>query len=133
MISFFNNSADLGSHSVYLEALMKHIKSLIVILLLSSLAFPGHRKSHFRKHGRHHRHVINKTPRVTFRIGTHWGWRHNCHGHERVVIVDDTKKVKEESAEEIMAQIEKMAELKEKGLITEKEYEKKKKELLKRI
>ncbi len=72
-------------------------------------------------------------PRVTFRIGTHWGWRHNCHGHERVVIVDDTKKVKEESAEEIMAQIEKMAELKEKGLITEKEYEKKKKELLKRI
>jgi len=32
-----------------------------------------------------------------------------------------------------MAQIEKMAELKEKGLITEKEYEKKKKELLKRI
>ena len=50
-----------------------------------------------------------------------------------MVIVDDTKKEKEESAEEIMAQIEKMAELKEKGLITKKEYEKKKKELLKRI
>ena len=73
---------------------MKHIKSLIVILLLSSLAFPGHRKSHFRKHGRSHHFVINKTPRVTFRIGTHWGWRHNCHGHDRVVIVDDIKKEK---------------------------------------
>ena len=34
---------------------------------------------------------------------------------------------------EIIEQIEKIAELKEKGLITEKDYQKKKKELLKRI
>tara|TARA_B100001250_G_scaffold414526_1_gene453566 strand:+ start:6950 stop:7099 length:150 start_codon:yes stop_codon:yes gene_type:complete len=34
---------------------------------------------------------------------------------------------------EIIEQIEKLAELKEKGLITDKEYQKKKKELLKRI
>jgi|TARA_B110000240_G_scaffold154966_1_gene172010 hypothetical protein len=34
---------------------------------------------------------------------------------------------------EIIEQIEKLAELKEKGLITDKEYEKKKKELLDRI
>jgi len=33
----------------------------------------------------------------------------------------------------IIEQIEKLAELKEKGLITDKEYQKKKKELLKRI
>ena len=35
--------------------------------------------------------------------------------------------------EDIIAQIEKLAELKDKGIISEKEFEKKKKELLKRI
>tara|TARA_B100000424_G_scaffold271269_1_gene273295 strand:+ start:1156 stop:1302 length:147 start_codon:yes stop_codon:yes gene_type:complete len=37
------------------------------------------------------------------------------------------------SIDEIIAQIEKLAILKEKGIISEKDYEKKKKELLKRI
>jgi uncharacterized protein YfkK (UPF0435 family) len=52
-----------------------------------------------------------------------------------VVVVKDDKDndEKHETVLQIIEEIEKLAELKEKGLITEEEYQKKKKELLKRI
>ena len=40
---------------------------------------------------------------------------------------------KDDNVDEIIAQIEKLAILKEKGIISERDYEKKKKDLLKRI
>ena len=46
---------------------------------------------------------------------------------------DDTKENINEEFDEIISQIEKLAELKEKGLITDKEFEKKRKKLLKQI
>ena len=60
---------------------------------------------------------------------------HDCGYHQRVVIVKDHKDNddKHKNVLQIIEEIEKLAELKEKGLITEKEYQKKKKELLKRI
>ena len=51
-----------------------------------------------------------------------------------VVVKDDkVNDDKHKTVLQIIEEIEKLAELKEKGLITEEEYQKKKKELLKRI
>ena len=50
-----------------------------------------------------------------------------------IVKTQQNEKDNQRSVLDIIKKIEKLAELKEKGYITEKEYEKKKKELLNRI
>ncbi len=49
------------------------------------------------------------------------------------MVQNDGNANKDDNVDEIIAQIEKLAILKEKGIISEKDYEKKKKDLLKRI
>ena len=73
------------------------------------------------------------------RLNWHWNhrnhWWHDFRIHDRIVVVNQATDEKNKNATvlEIIEQIEKIAELKEKDLITEKDYQKKKKELLKRI
>ena len=49
------------------------------------------------------------------------------------MVQNDGNTNKDDNVDEIIAQIEKLAILKEKGIISERDYEKKKKDLLKRI
>ena len=49
------------------------------------------------------------------------------------MVQNDGNANKDDNVDEIIAQIEKLAILKEKGIINERDYEKKKKDLLKRI
>ena len=87
---------------------------------------------------------MHKKPKFNIRLGYNyiwptWRWNYQwCHRHNNrdvVVVHNSNGSNKEESysVDEIIAQIEKLAVLKEKGIISEKEYEKKKKDLLKRI
>ena len=90
--------------------------------------------------------MYHHIPRLEVNVGynypywrsNYWaGLRWNNRWIEREVIVlkesDDTKENINEEFDEIISQIEKLAELKEKGLITDKEFEKKRKKLLKQI
>lgn len=117
---------------------MKSIKIILPIIILLTLAYPNHNitKKHLKRHKHSVRH-INKNPRFNVRIGFNhkWGfWNHHwCNEHYRDVVVFKDEKEIELTVEEIISQIEDLAVLKEKELITEKEYEKAKKNLLKRI
>ena len=64
-----------------------------------------------------------------------WRWKNRWINREVIVLKEsnETKEIRSEKFDEIISQIEKLAELKERGLITEKEYEKKRKKLLKQI
>ena len=115
----------------------------IIITLILFVSF-GVSDDHKRKHRKvkrnklYHPGTIHQ-PRVSMRLNWHWShwnhWWHDCRIHDRVVVVNQETddKNKNSTVFEIIEQIEKIAELKEKDLITEKDYQKKKKELLKRI
>ena len=66
-------------------------------------------------------------------LGLSHRWCYRTNSRDIVVVQNDKNTNKDDSVDEIIAQIEKLAILKEKGIISEKDYEKKKKELLKRI
>ena len=114
---------------------MKSFRIILSFIFLLSLAYPSHKRHKAHKHKKHKVHHVVKhhKPRVHLGVNWHWNrwdpWWYDCRVHERVVVVKD----KHETVLEIIEEIEKLAELKEKGLITEEEYQKKKKELLKRI
>ena len=120
---------------------MRLLRILLSFIFLLSLAYPSHKRHKFRKHKKHKVHlVVNRhKARVHLGVNWHWGhwnhWWHDCRYRNRVVVVNQEAddKGKNTTVLEIIEQIEKLAELKEKGLITDKEYQKKKKELLKRI
>ena len=111
-----------------------------LILLVSIGVSDDHKRKHRKtKRNKHYHPVKIHQPRVSMRLNWHWShwnhWWHDCRIHDRVVVVNQETDDKNKNATvlEIIEQIEKIAELKEKGLITEKDYQKKKKELLKRI
>ena len=123
---------------------MKLYKYLTIAFLLISFAFSEHRKHKSRKHKKYNTYHVVKHRKPKVHLGfhwhlnrwNHWGHRwHNCGCRQKVVVVKEQKEKKDEheSVLQIIEEIEKLAELKEKGHITEKEYQKKKKELLKRI
>ena len=120
---------------------MKHLKILLLFIFLLSLAYPSHKRHKTHKPKKHKvHHVTNHhKPQVYLGVNWHWNrwdhWWHDCGYRQRVVVVKDDKDndEKHETVLQIIEEIEKLAELKEKGLITEEEYQKKKKELLKRI
>ena len=120
---------------------MKSFRIILSFIFLLSLAYPSHKRHKAHKHKKHKVHHVVKhhKPRVHLGVNWHWNrwdpWWYDCMVHERVVVVKDNndKKDEHETVLEIIEEIEKLAELKEKGLITEEEYQKKKKELLKRI
>ena len=120
---------------------MRLFRILLSFIFLLSLAYPSHKRHKSRKHKKHKvHHVVNRhKARVHLGVNWHWShwnhWWHDCRYHNRVVVVNKEAddKGKNTTVLEIIEQIEKLAELKEKGLITDKEYQKKKKELLDRI
>ena len=122
---------------------MYYIKIILFLVISFSLAFSHNGKHKRWKHKKKHRvHKIHKKPKINISLGYNymwprWKWNYNyCHRlHSKKILVvqDESNSDKHDSVDEIIAQIEKLAILKEKGIISEKDYEKKKKDLLKRI
>jgi len=123
---------------------MRFLKILLFFVISISLVYPHHHKKrhHYGKSWNHKKkHYHSKThyrPKFKLSLGYNYSWPYwNWYHPKRDVIVvkedGDSKKDENNNFEDIIAQIEKLAELKEKGIISEKEFEKKKKELLKRI
>ena len=122
---------------------MRYFRILLFLVITSSFLFPHNGRHKGWKHKKKHKiRKIHKKPRVNIRLGYNyswpsWGWNHRwCYrkNSRDIVVVQNDKNTKErDSIDDIIAQIEKLAILKEKGIISEKDYEKKKKDLLKRI
>ena len=126
---------------------MQLLRITLLLLFSISLVFPHNRYKKKKKYrNKHHLKTYHHTPRLKVKLGynyPYWmnnswsGWRWKNRWINREVIVlkesNETKEIRSEKFDEIISQIEKLAELKEKGLITEKEYEKKRKKLLKQI
>ena len=122
---------------------MRYFRILLFLVITSSFLFPHNGRHKGWKHKKKHKiRKIHKKPRVNIRLGYNyywpsWGWSHRwCYRHNSrdiVVVQNDKNTNKDDSVDEIIAQIEKLAILKEKGIISEKDYEKKKKDLLNRI
>ena len=125
---------------------MKQIRLVTIFLILASFVFADHgRAKHKRwKHKKKHKiKVIHKQPRLKISLGYNYLWRNwnfgyhhwNKHQFNNIVVVnkDVTKNIETIDFDEIISNIEKLAILREKGIISEYEYKKKKKELLKKI
>ncbi|MBI65932.1 MAG: hypothetical protein CMG64_06540 [Candidatus Marinimicrobia bacterium] len=122
---------------------MRYINIILFLVVAFSVAFPHNGKHKRWKHKKkHHIRKVHKKPRINVSLGYNyiwpkWRWNYNyCHRHHNrdvVVIQNENDADKNENIDELIAQIEKLAILKEKGIISEKDYEKKKKDLLKRI
>ena len=122
---------------------MRYFRILLFLVITSSFLFPHNGRHKGWKHKKKHKiRKIHKKPRVNIRLGYNyywpsWGWSHRwCYRYNSrdiVVVQNDKTTNKDDSIDEIIAQIEKLAILKEKGIISEKDYENKKKDLLKRI
>ena len=122
---------------------MRYFRILLFLVITSSFLFPHNgRHKGWKQKKKNKIRKIHKKPRVNIRLGYNyswpsWGWNHRwCYRYNSrdILVVQNDKNTKEDdSVDEIIAQIEKLAILKEKGIISEKDYEKKKKDLLKRI
>ena len=124
---------------------MRQAKLFLLFVFSLSVLYPhnGRYKS-WKKKNNHRIKRLYKQDRFNASLGysktrPRWGWIHrNCfyhHDADVLFIKNESKKYQDEklSIDEIIAHIEKLAALKEKGVISSKEYDKKKKELLKRI
>ena len=125
---------------------MKQIRSVTIFLILASFVFADHgRAKHKRwKHKKRHKiKVVHKQPRLKISLGYNYFWRNwnfgyhhwNKHQSNNIVVVnkDVTRNIKTKDFDEIISNIEKLAILREKGIISEYEYRKKKRDLLKKI
>tara|TARA_B100001123_G_C14514427_1_gene711646 strand:- start:46 stop:453 length:408 start_codon:yes stop_codon:yes gene_type:complete len=135
---------------------MRFLKILLFFIIYISLVFPHHHKKrqHYgkswnykKKHNysniwkhkkKHHHNKNNYRPKfkLTLRYNYPWSYWKWYHPKRDIIVIKeegDSKKNEDDNFEDIIAQIEKLSELKEKDIISEKEFEKKKKELLKRI
>ena len=125
---------------------MKQIRLVIIFLILASFVFADHgRAKHKRwKHKKRHKiNVVHKQPRLKISLGYNYFWRKwnfgyhhwNKHQSNNIVVVnkDVTRNIETKDFDEIISNIEKLAILREKGIISEYEYKKKKRDLLKNI
>tara|TARA_B100001564_G_scaffold343024_1_gene339192 strand:+ start:1382 stop:1759 length:378 start_codon:yes stop_codon:yes gene_type:complete len=125
---------------------MKQIRSVTIFLILASFVFADHgRAKHKRwKHKKRHKiNVVHKQPRLKISLGYNYFWRKwnfgyhhwNKHQSNNIVVVnkDVTRNIETKDFDEIISNIEKLAILREKGIISEYEYKKKKRDLLKNI
>ena len=125
---------------------MKQIRLVTIFLILASFVFADHgRAKHKRwKHKKRHKiKVVHKQPRLKISLGYNYFWRNwnfgyhhwNKHRSNNIVVVnkDVIRNIETIDFDEIISNIEKLAILREKGIISEYEYKKKKKELLKKI
>ena len=125
---------------------MRQIRSVTIFLILASFVFADHgRIKHKRwKHKKRHKiKVVHKQPRLKLSLGYNYLWRNWNFGYHhwnrlqsnKIVVInkDVNSNIETKDFDEIISNIEKLAILKEKGIISEYEYKKKKKELLKKI
>tara|TARA_B100000927_G_C16136111_1_gene337362 strand:- start:153 stop:530 length:378 start_codon:yes stop_codon:yes gene_type:complete len=125
---------------------MKQIRLVIIILILASFVFADHgRAKHKRwKHKKRHKiKVVHKQPRLKISLGYNYFWRNWNFGYHHwnkiksnnIVVVnkDVTRNIDTKDFDEIISNIEKLAILREKGIISDYEYKKKKRDLLKKI
>ena len=125
---------------------MKQIRLVTIFLIFASFVFADHgRAKHKRwKHKKRHKiKVVHKQPRLKISLGYNYFWRNWNFGHRHwnkypskdIVVINKEviKKIETNDFDEIILNIEKLAILKEKGIISEYEYKKKKKDLLKKI
>ena len=125
---------------------MKQIRLVTIFLILASFVFADHgRAKHKRwKHKKKHKiKVVHKQPRLKISLGYNYFWRNwnfgyhhwNKHQSNNIVVVnkDVTRNIETIDFDEIISNIEKLAILREKGIISEYEYKKKKRDLLDKI
>ena len=126
---------------------MRLLKISLLVLFSISLIFPHNRYKKKKKHRtKQHYKMHHHTPRLKVNLGYNhpygrynswagWRWKNRWIDREVIVLKEsvETKKNRSDKFDEIISHIEKLADLKEKGLITEKEFEKKRKKLLKQI
>ena len=125
---------------------MKQIRLVIIFSILASFVFADHGRAKHKRwkyKKRHEIKVVHKQPRLKISLGYNYFWRNwnfgyhhwNRHHSNKIVVVnkDATKNIETKDFDEIISKIEKLADLKEKGIISEYEFKKKKKDLLKKI
>ena len=124
---------------------MREVKLFLFFIFSLSVLYPHNdRHKSWKKKNKQRIKRFYKKDRLNVSLGynqsrSRWRWIHrDCfYNHDRdiVFIKNGSKNYQDEklSIQEIIAHIEKLAALKEKGIINSKEYDKKKKELLKRI
>ncbi len=125
---------------------MKYIRSVTIFLILFSFVFADHGRAKFKRWNHKKRHkvkVVHKQPRLKISLGYNYFWRNwnfgyhhwNKYPSKDIVVINKEviKNIETEDFDEIISNIEKLADLKEKGIISEYEYKKKKKDLLKKI
>ena len=125
---------------------MKQIRLFIIFSILASFVFADHGRAKHKRwkyKKRHEIKVVHKQPRLKISLGYNYFWRnwnigyHHCNKHQpkNIVVVnkDVIRNIETLDFDEIISNIEKLAILREKGIISEYEYKKKKKELLKKI
>ena len=124
---------------------MREVKLFLLFIFSLSILYPhNYKHKSLKKKNKHRIKRFHKKDMFNFSLGYNqsrprWKWIHRAcfynHGRDNVFIKNESKKYQDEklSIEEIITYIEKLAALKEKGFISSKEYDKKKKELLKRI
>lgn len=120
-------------------------KYFIIASMLFSLALANgprnwkkwHKKKHraVKKHKIHK--VVHRANNITLKYGYHWcftPWKnlYSMHNHKDLIVIRDSGK-EYKNPNEIFEQIEHLGSLRERDLLTEKEFEKAKKDLLKRI
>ena len=124
---------------------MREVKLFLFFIFSLSVLYPHNdRHKSWKKKNKHRIKRFYKKDRFNVSLGYNqskprWRWIHKgCiynHDRDMFFIKNGSKKYQDEklSIEEIIAHIEKLAALKAKGIISSKEYDKKKTELLKRI
>jgi len=112
---------------------MKFFKLIIISSIILSVGFADHRGRHKAKRYKKH-HIQRVTyPRWAFGMNWHSHWDHSFTSRKVIVVKEESNNETQKSVLQLIEEIEKLAELKEKGLITDKDYEIAKKELLKQI
>ncbi len=127
-------------------ASMKYFKIIALSIIMLSFSFADHgRKKHKKKKHRksHPVRVVHKHPKLKISLGYNYFWRNWNMGyhsykkyHSDDVIIINKEINKSDSIDDvdtIISYIERLSELNKNGIITDKEFEKKKKDLLKKI
>ena len=125
---------------------MKQIRSVTIFLILASFVFADHRSAKRKrcKHKKRHKiKVVHKQPRLKISLGYNYFWRNwnfgyhhwNQHHSNKIIVFnkDVIRDIETKNFDEIISIIEKLAIMREKGIISEYEYKKKKRDLLKKI
>ena len=125
---------------------MKNIKIIVLLIIMVSFSFADHgRKKHKKKKHRksHSVRVLHKQPKFKISLGYNYFWRNwnmdyrlqrKYYSNDVIIVNKETNKIDTvDNVDTIISYIERLAKLNEKGILSDKEFEKKKKDLLKMI